>query len=640
MCEFVINWKGRCSMKKVFIIKNIGNNATKINQYAEESYINNERRYYNTSNYSLNQEYLMNSGLSIGDKGLILLISYDNAKEIKELYIGDDAEIVGDWNISYIMYRKLTIENDKRAIQSIIDKIDLDIDKDYDKNTYIIISYMESLYNELADRIKPLKRESVNNKTLPSKDIGYNDYVLCDLAQHDNQSIRIMENQEGLKYRTEFQRDRERIVNCKAFRRMVDKAQIFSANKGDYYRTRMTHTLEVNQIAKAIAFALQLNLDLTEAIALSHDLGHTPFGHQGERTLDDILSGKIDVGIVMPHKLLESRVFGSFKHNYQSAKVLSRIEEKYVDFHGLDVSIQVIEGALKHTKIKKEVDIFDFLEPKYVEQMCLNYDREKCISASLEGQTVAIADEIAQRGHDVDDALTSGVMSIDELFDRLKIKKCDKLLRNLENEIKSVEHSCRLISDRTELKVSRIVSSIVNYFITDAIEYSLKSIHNSSVKKISMMNDIEFVKLSDEAKGVNDYLERIVQKKVICNYEVARADYNASEIISTLFGKYYYNPRLLHTGTLNKIFYDMLNSENLAVSNSAVNLSDGSVALVNAEIIALTKDDVCSYNELTEMPEIKDKVGFEKRKILIRNIVDYIAGMTDGYAIDEFQKLR
>ena len=115
--------------------------------------------------------------------------------------------------------------------------------------------------------------------------------------------------------RTEFQRDRERIVNSTAFRRMVDKAQIFSAEKGDYFRTRMTHTLEVNQIAKAIAYALHLNLDLTEAIALGHDLGHTPFGHQGERTLNDILSGKIDAGIVTDKKKMEERCYGGFKHN-------------------------------------------------------------------------------------------------------------------------------------------------------------------------------------------------------------------------------------------------------------------------------------------------------------------------------------
>ncbi len=630
--------------KKVFIIKNSGNDATQIYKYANESYQNKEKRYYNTLDNSPNQEYLMNSGLEIGDEGLILLISYDNNSSdgrIKELFIGGNAEIIANWNISYIMYRKLTFETDHRAIQSIIEKVDLDIDKDYEYNTYIIISRMESLYDELADRIKPVKEEKNGNQTVISeKEVSCDNYNLHELAQHDHQSIRVMKNEKLPENRTEFQRDRERIVNCKAFRRMVDKAQIFSANKGDYYRTRMTHTLEVNQIAKAIAFALHLNLDLTEAIALSHDLGHTPFGHQGERTLDDILSGKIDVGIVMPCKLLEKRKFGSFKHNYQSAKVLSRLEEKYVDFKGLDVSVQVIEGALKHTKIKKEIDITDFLEQKYVNLIHLNYKGKKCISATLEGQTVAIADEIAQRGHDVDDALTSGVMSIDELFDRLKIKKCNKLLEKLKKEIFDVENSCRLISDEKELKVSRIVSSIVNYFITDIIDCSLENIKNSSATTIDMQNDIEFVKLSDEARAVNDYLERIVQKKVICNYEVARADYNASEIISTLFKKYYHNPRLLHTGTLNKIFYDMLNSKNPVVSNSAVNLSDGSVGLVNDEIEALTKDDICLFNEKTEEYEIKDKVGFEKRKILIRNIVDYIAGMTDGYALEEYQKLK
>ena len=160
----------------------------------------------------------------------------------------------------------------------------------------------------------------------------------------------------------------------------------------------MTHSLEVNQIAKAIAYALNLNLDLTEAIALGHDLGHTPFGHQGERTLDDILSGKEKVGIEIDGKLLEQKCFGGFKHNYQSARILAQLEEKYIVHPGLNVSVQVIEGVLKHTKIKpKEIALEDFLEKEYLEKIEINKESEIQVCSSLEGQVVAIADEIAQR---------------------------------------------------------------------------------------------------------------------------------------------------------------------------------------------------------------------------------------------------
>lgn len=216
----------------------------------------------------------------IGDSGLLLMLTYDRegAGEVRDIFIGEKAEVLADWKITYIMRRHLQGEQDARAIQSIIDKLDLDIFEDFSENTYVLVSDMQNLYTELKDRINSLKRMAAYNTNLRQEQ---EPYMLCALAQNDSQAERVFD-EPVLNDRTEFQRDRERIVNSVAFRRLVDKAQIFSAEKGDYYRTRMTHTLEVNQIAKAIAYALCLNLDLTEAIALGHDLGHTPFGHQGE----------------------------------------------------------------------------------------------------------------------------------------------------------------------------------------------------------------------------------------------------------------------------------------------------------------------------------------------------------------------
>jgi len=634
-------------MGKVLIIKN-NNSDVRISQYAKQSYDEEKKYYYNSLDGTLNWQSLARIKEKFDGNGIVLLITYENSqlKKIKDVFIGDNVNINDKNSIEYIMRVYLTNSEHERVIKSIIDKIDLDFDEDFKYGHYVIMNDMESLYQELNERIiasKKIERYAVVNKSIQQEE----SYILNVLAQKDNQAVRIYANNETGMYRTEFQRDRERVVNCKAFRRLVDKAQIFGSEKGDYFRTRMTHSLEVNQISKAIAYALKLNLDLTEAIALGHDLGHTPFGHQGERTLDEILSGKIDVGINATSKMFEQRCFGGFKHNYQSAKILTEIEEKYKEFPGLNVSVQVVEGVLKHTKLKpKEIRISDFISKEYLDNIHITKEKEQ-ICSSLEGQVVAVADEIAQRGHDVDDALTSGVMTIEEFRDRLKIDKCSELYDRINQEINKIENSERLIIDKKELIISRIVSVIINYFIQKTIAYSLKKVHeNEELGEISLNNDKIIVCFPQDVERVNSYLEKVVQKKVICNNEVARADYNASMIVQELFAKYYKNPRLLHSGTVHKIFVETLKHTNRAVSNSAIYLSDGSIDLVNKEIEEITSQDLDENLILEHLQNIdnscgeKDIVLFEKRRILIRAITDYIAGMTDGYALEEYQKLK
>lgn len=570
----------RDTMKRVFIIRNNMANREIYSNASESFEEKGKGEYYVRGK---NKESL-NRVAKKGDRGLVLLLTYnaDDPTKILDIFIGDDAEMISDERIEYSMKRHLEGDNDLRAIDSIIDKIDLDITHDFEENTYVMVSDMQSLYEELKDRINSLDVKIEADDTV-RKPAG--DYCLCALAQTDAQARRAYKEEPVMTGRTEFQRDRERIVNSTAFRRMVDKAQIFSAEKGDYFRTRMTHTLEVNQIAKAIAYALHLNLDLTEAIALGHDLGHTPFGHQGERTLNDILSGKIDAGIVTDKKKLEEeRCYGGFKHNYQSARILTQLENKYVDFAGLNVSAQVVEGVLKHTKLKKDIRIEDFVSPEYLEKIYIDENEERQPIASLEGQVVAIADEIAQRGHDVDDALTSGVMTVSEFMDRLKIDKCDELRELIEKEIEKTETANRLLPNKQDMQVARIVHRIIRYFISDVINNSKEKIEGSTKTSIDDLNKETFIDFSEKGKKVNKYMEKIVQKKVICNYEVARADYNAEVVVKTLFQKYYENPRLLHTGTLQKIFHDTLMHKNTAVSNSAVCLNDCSVSLANAEI--------------------------------------------------------
>lgn len=633
-------------MGKVLIIKN--NMNEKIHEYAMESYENNDKRYYNSVDGTFNEEGIEKLKEDFNEEGIVLLITYEDYGEkiIKDAFIGNVVKINEKNNVEYVMKVYLTMNDQGRVIESIIDKIDLDVDSDFNYGQYVLMNDMESLYCELRERIIAKEQADVCGTDAYGTDKKEEKYELSALAQKDEQSVRIYNNNSVGENRTEFQRDRERVVNCKAFRRLVDKAQIFGSEKGDYYRTRMTHTLEVNQIAKAIAYALKLNLDLTEAIALGHDLGHTPFGHQGERTLDDILSGKLEVGINVKRELFEKRCFGGFKHNYQSAKILTQIEEKYREYPGLNVSVQVVEGVLKHTKLKpKEIVMTDFLSKEYIDKINVNGDEEQ-VCSSLEGQVVAIADEIAQRGHDVDDALTSGVMTIEEFRDRLKIYKCRELCEEIDKELKEIETSDRLVIDKKEMKISKIVSVIINYFIQKTIDYSLMIVkENETQGEISLDNTEKMIDFPEDVKPINNYLENVVQKKVICNNEVARADYNASMIVQNLFSKYYKNPRLLHSGTVHKIFIETLKHKNEEVSNSAINLSDGSIKIVNEEIEEITSKSLDTELILKYLDDDegyckeKDVIIFEKRKILVRAITDYIAGMTDGYALEEYKKL-
>ena len=638
-------------MGRVLIIKN-GNGDVRINDFARQSFQQGKKCYYNSVDGTSNEQALIELKKEFAGDGIVIMITYETPelKEIKDVYIGDGVNINDRNSIEYIMRVHLTQACHQRVIESIIDKIDLDIDADFGYGRYVIMNDMDSLYQELRERIIANRRNNVNVIVEREKTLEVA-YELDELAQKDEQSVQIYPSDNVGQFRTEFQRDRERVVNCKAFRRLVDKAQIFGSEKGDYYRTRMTHSLEVNQIAKAIAYALRLNLDLTEAIALGHDLGHTPFGHQGERTLDEILCGKIDVGIVATSDMFERRCYGGFKHNYQSAKILTEIEEKYKEFPGLNVSVQVVEGVLKHTKLKPtEIALEDFLSKEYRERIHICNDKLQ-VCSSLEGQVVAIADEIAQRGHDVDDALTSGVMTIEEFKDTLKIDKCRELFDRIDKEICAIESLERLIANKQELIISRIVTVIVNYFIQKTIEHSLFIVNaNKGVGYLSLDNDRIMVSFPAEVKRVNDYLEKVVQKKVICNYEVARADYNASKIIQKLFAKYYKNPRLLHSGTVHKIFLETLNHPNKEVANSAIYLSDANIELANKEIEEITSKKldekfILEYLDIRESDfdntrEEKDIVIFEKRRILIRAITDYIAGMTDGYALEEYEKLK
>lgn len=623
--------------KIVYLIKNKLDSAKpkeneQILANAEYSLTFKEKKYYNTTNDVLSENKNQN---------LIMLISYRQEGDIDSIYLGEaelvekkvcnNADEIKRYNIHYLMKKCIKNEN---VIKNLLDNVDLSLVDDYESKSYVLESKMKSLVKQIEELLSVTIDQSIKINYKKVYDDNYNDYSLAKYAQHNEQCRRLYNIREEAVYRNEFQRDRERIVNSKAFRRLVDKAQIFSAEKGDHYRTRMTHTLEVNQIAKAIALAMNLNLDLTEAIALGHDIGHTPFGHQGERTLKEILSSDIDrvfhIDNIGDSKSID--IFGGFKHNYQSIRVLTKLEEKYIEYSGLDISEQVLEGILKHTKLK-DVVVEKILEPQYIEGLHL----EKQFSTSLEGQVVAIADEIAQRGHDVDDAISSRLITVEELLEGLNLAKFLMIHQKLSKEKEELEKNQRIYINERELITGRIISCIVGYFINDVIVRSKKNIELYTIDYSDGIFEESLISFSEAGKAVCDYLEKLINKKVINNAEVACFDYNASVIIKKLFLEYYKNPNLLQGGTLRRIYADMLYHDDERVSSSAIDLRNSNLDIAQNEIFELNEKDI-NFNCIDEND--MEYVRFEKRKILVRNIVDYIAGMTDSYALCEYNRIK
>ena len=253
----------------------------------------------------------------------------------------------------------------------------------------------------------------------------------------------------------------------------------------------------------------------------------------------------------------------------------------------------------------------------------------------MEGQIVAISDEIAQRGHDLDDAFSSGAMSFEEFKNFLtvkKIKRLEDIVNGVERDIKeSITDKHRLIDER-ELKNSRTVSVIISYFINDVIDNSIKAIASYSDEDFEENNhsiDRPLVKFSDEASMLCKYLETIISNKVINSPEVTLFDNNASTIVSGLFKAYYNNPRLLHKGTQRRIYIDTRK-----ITQNVIDFEYGNHDIIREEIELITKTD------LNTLDDAKKEEYKGKRKILVRNICDFIAGMTDTYALNEFRKIE
>ncbi len=339
-------------------------------------------------------------------------------------------------------------------------------------------------------------------------------------------------------YRTAFQRDRDRIIHTTAFRRLEYKTQVFINNEGDYFRTRLTHTLEVGQVGRTIARTLGANEDLVEAICLAHDLGHSPFGHSGEVALARLMKD-----------------YGGFDHNKQSLRIVTELEERYPEFPGLNLTWEVREGMVKH---ESEYDVSDAR------------DYDPSLRGNLETQITNVADELAYSTHDLDDGLRSGLIS-PSMLSGIALWEILSETFNWHGP------------DLDELERHRMIRQLIGLVVTDMIEATDQRLKESAVKSPLDIQKLKtnLVGFSEDMERRNRELKDFLYKNMYNHYRVVRMAVKAERVITDLFNAYKSEPAML--------------------------------------------------------PETAHK-SIDKRE-LERTICDYIAGMTDRFAIEEHQKL-
>jgi len=305
-------------------------------------------------------------------------------------------------------------------------------------------------------------------------------------------------------YRSAYQRDRDRVIHSAAFRRLEYKTQVFVNHEGDYYRTRLTHSLEVSQIARTISQALHLNVDLTEAIALAHDLGHTPFGHSGEEALNELM-----------------KRYGGFNHNLHGLRVVDVLEERYPDFPGLNLTWEVREGIVKHSSAFDKGCKIPGLAPSEM--------------PTLETQIADIADEIAYDNHDLDDGLTSGLLQESDLE---KLKIWYNVCRGISGKFPELSQ---------EKRKYLIIRSLIDIQVTDLImntEETIKRLKLSSLKDVKRL-DRKIVGFSPAMQELRKPLRKMLMDKLYHHYRVIRMADKAKRFIEELFRVYYARPEAL-----------------------------------------------------------------------------------------------
>ena len=308
--------------------------------------------------------------------------------------------------------------------------------------------------------------------------------------------------------RTEYQRDRDRIVHSTAFRRLVYKTQVFLNHEGDLFRTRMTHSLEVAQLGRSIARALRLNEDLVEAIALAHDLGHTPFGHAGQDALDDCMAGR-----------------GGFEHNLQSLRVVDELEERYPSFNGLNLTFETREGILKHCS-RNNAQRIEAAEPGGVARRFL--DRSQ---PSLEAQLCNLADEIAYNAHDIDDGVRSGLISLEQLAE---VELFDRFRQEALGEFPSLQGR-RLLYEA----IRRMLSAQV-YDVIDSTRAAVLKAAPASANEARAAAAL--VGFSDAMREKSAALKRFLLHNLYRHPQVMATTGQAKQVVRELFAAYLEDP--------------------------------------------------------------------------------------------------
>lgn len=370
-------------------------------------------------------------------------------------------------------------------------------------------------------------------------------YAACDTRSKGRQYP-----EEAPRYRSEYQRDRDRIVHSTAFRRLVYKTQVFVNHEGDLFRTRLTHSIEVAQIARTIARALRLNETLVEAICLAHDLGHTPFGHAGQDALNACM-----------------RDYGGFEHNLQSLRVVDELEEHYASFPGLNLTFETREGILKHCSLNNARQLGELGE-RFIQRR----------QPTLEAQIANLADEIAYNNHDLDDGIRAGLITLDEL-------KQVPLFRRQHDVVMAAYPN---VNGRR--LVHEVVRRMISHVVSDLIETTAANLRAAAPSNVEDVRNASgaLVRFSDSVAAEHLELKKYLREHVYRHYRVLRMTNKADAVISSLFTTFFARPELLPT-----------EHQQIAAQMAA-------------------------------------KSGDAGRA---RAVADYIAGMTDRYAIVEHERL-
>lgn len=324
--------------------------------------------------------------------------------------------------------------------------------------------------------------------------------------------------------RSHFQRDRDRIIHSAAFRRLAHKTQVFVPHEGDHFRTRLTHSIEVGQIARALARALGLDDDLAEALALAHDLGHTPFGHTGEDVLDQIM---------LP--------YGGFDHNAQALRIVTKLERRYAAFDGLNLTFETLEGLVKHNGPLLEPDGNPI--PRYAKRglpiALLEYNEMQNLDlasfASAEAQAAALADDIAYNAHDIDDGLRAGLINVQQ------ISEVD-FLRDIGSEVEELYP--RAEPPRV---IHELVRRLITHFIEDAIEESQRRIETSGIQSLAdvRVQKEALIGFSQATSSVDKIIKSFLIKNMYRHQKLTDIRVAAGEVILNLFPRFFEDPSLL-----------------------------------------------------------------------------------------------